>query len=65
MLDGTDPTLHGRIGDLVLDGLVFAGHANPIRDVMVGGQWLVEDGRHVREDEIARRYRAAIAAVRP
>ena len=65
VLDGTDPTLHGRVGDLVLDGLVFAGHANPIRDVMVGGQWLVEDGRHVREDEIARRYRAAIAAVRP
>ncbi len=64
VLDGADPTLHGRDGDLVLDRLVFAGHGNPIRDVMVGGQWLVEAGRHVREDEIAARYRSAVAAVR-
>ncbi len=45
----------------VLDALVFAGNRNLVRDVMVGGQWRVRDGRHHDRDAVAARYRAAIA----
>jgi formimidoylglutamate deiminase len=54
------PTLYGRRGDVLLDALVFAGNLNPVCDVMVGGQWVVRDGVHVREGEILARFKATI-----
>jgi formimidoylglutamate deiminase len=59
-IDDRHPTLVGRGGELLLDALVFSGNANPVRDVMVGGRWLVRDGAHVRRDEIAKAYRATV-----
>jgi formimidoylglutamate deiminase len=59
-LDTAHPILAGRSGETLLDTLVFSGNANLVRDVMVGGRWLVRDGRHVRRDEIAEAYRAAL-----
>jgi formimidoylglutamate deiminase len=60
VLDDDAPTLYGRRGDDLLDALVFAGNASPVRDVMVGGQWVVRDGRHLREGEILARFKAAV-----
>src|SRR5260221_1617502 len=54
------PTLYGRRGDTLLDAVVFAGNANPVRDVMVGGRWVVRDGVHIREAEIFARFKATI-----
>jgi formimidoylglutamate deiminase len=59
-LDADHPLLVGRRGPALLDSLVFAGNTTPVQDVMVGGRWLVRDGRHHARDEIARRYRAAL-----
>jgi formimidoylglutamate deiminase len=59
-LDAAHPILAGRAGDALLDTLVFSGNANLVRDVMVGGRWLVQAGRHLRRDEIADAYRAAL-----
>jgi formimidoylglutamate deiminase len=59
-LDAEHPLLAGRSGEVLLDTLVFSGNVNLVRDVMVGGRWLVRDGRHVRRDEIADAYRAAV-----
>jgi formimidoylglutamate deiminase len=60
VLDDALPTLYGRHRDSLLDALVFAGSVNAVRDVMVGGRWVVRDGSHAREDEIRRRFNAAI-----
>ncbi len=60
VLAGDHPALYGREDDLLLDALVFAGNANPVRDVMVGGDWVVREGRHAGEDGIADAYRAAL-----
>jgi formimidoylglutamate deiminase len=60
MLDPEHPILAGRDGDAALDSFVFSGNASPIRHVMVGGRWLVRDGRHPHEDRIAAAYRAAV-----
>ena len=60
VLDDAAATLYGRRGDSLIDALVFAGNVNPVRDVMVGGNWVVREGRHVREDAILRRFKATI-----
>ncbi len=61
VLDADCPTLAGLAGDALLDGAIFAGNLNPVRDVMVGGRWVVREGRHARETEIEARYRTALA----
>jgi formimidoylglutamate deiminase len=63
VLDPACPTLAGLAGDALVDGAVFAGNANPVRDVMVGGRWAVREGRHPREAEVLARYRAALARI--
>jgi formimidoylglutamate deiminase len=60
VLDGEATALLNRWEDTLLDAFVFAGNVNPIREVLVGGRRLVEDGHHIAEDSIARRYQAAM-----
>jgi formimidoylglutamate deiminase len=59
-LDRNHPALVGHAGDGLLDALVFAGGTAAIRHVMVGGRWVVREGRHPAEERIAENYRAAI-----
>ena len=56
VLDPDHPQIAGRADDVALDSFVFSGNRNPVRHVMAGGAWLVRDGRHVRQAEIAARY---------
>jgi formimidoylglutamate deiminase len=63
VLDAEHPLLYGREGDRLVDALVFAGNANPVRDVMIGGRWVVEAGHHVAEEAILARFRGAISAL--
>ena len=60
VLDAEHPALVGRGGGQVLDSWIFSGTDNPVRDVMVGGRWVVREGRHAREEEIGRRYAATV-----
>lgn len=59
-LDTEHPALVGRQGDALLDAWVFGGNANPVRTVVVGGQALVEAGRHIHGLEIAERFAATM-----
>ena len=65
VVDPERPNLTGRTDDLFLDALVFAGNDNPVTGVMVGGDWVVRDGRHAREDRILAAYKSAIAELTP
>ena len=60
VLDPEHPALIGRTGDTLLDSFVFSGNTNPVRDVICGGQRVIEQGRHSREVEIGRGFRRAI-----
>lgn len=40
----------------VIDTWIFSGNTNLVRDVMVGGEWQIRNGRHRDEDAIAARY---------
>lgn len=58
VLDSEHPSLAGRYGDDLLDSWIFSGEQTPVRHVMVGGAWVVRDGHHEQEEQIATRYRA-------
>ena len=55
-LDAAHPLLAGKTDDAILDAWIFAGNANLVRDVMVGGSWVVRNGRHPEEDAIASEF---------
>ncbi len=56
VLEPDHPILAGREDDDRLDAWIFSGNRNPVRDVMVAGDWVVRDGRHPGEEEIRARY---------
>lgn len=58
VLDTEHPALVGRSGDELLDAWIFSGEDTPVRDVMVGGTWVVEDGRHRAQEGIVNAYGA-------
>lgn len=64
MLDEQHPNLDGVIESEVLGRVVFCGNDNLVRDVLCGGRWVVEDGRHMAQDEVAQRYRQALRDLR-
>lgn len=51
VLDGASPFLMGRHGALAADTLVFAGGTDLVRDVMVGGAWVVTERHHAFEEQ--------------
>lgn len=51
-LDDEHPTLLGRSGDGLLDAWCFGPADRMVRSVAVGGQVVVEGGRHIREGAI-------------
>lgn len=61
VLDTAAPPLLGRRAEVLIDTLTFAGGA--IRDVMVGGVWVVLDGVHPLRDGVRSAYRHAIQAL--
>ncbi len=61
VLDARNSRLAGQPEERLLDAFVFAGNANPVRDVMVGGQWVVRDGHHPAEEPVLTAYRAVVA----
>lgn len=63
VLDPANTALCGKSGDGLLDALVFATNDNPVKDVMVGGRWVIRDRRHPAEEEIAARYCHTMASL--
>ncbi|MBK8157383.1 MAG: formimidoylglutamate deiminase [Rhodospirillaceae bacterium] len=63
VLDGQHPLLAHVGGDDILGRWLFAGLNGMVKDVMVGGEWVVQDGRHADEIEAGRAFAAAVKAV--
>ena len=64
VLDSEHPNMFGLALDEVLGSFVFSGNDNLVRDVMVGGQWIVRGGRHVAQEAITARFRQTLAELR-
>lgn len=63
VIDDQLPALVHKREDLLLDAMLFAGNANPVRDVMVGGQWRVRDGHHPEEEHVLERYQTTLGEI--
>jgi formimidoylglutamate deiminase len=60
VLDLSSPLFAGRSDTAIIDTFIFAGNSESVRDVMVGGRWLVQDRRHFAETAVAAGYRRAV-----
>jgi formimidoylglutamate deiminase len=60
VLDDRAPLLAARDERSVIDSFLFAGNVPLVRDVMVGGEWVVRDFVHRDEERIAARYRSTV-----
>lgn len=60
VIDTDTPLFGNRSDDAIIDTFVFAGSASCVSGVMVGGRWLVKDGRHFAETAIAAGYKRAL-----
>jgi formimidoylglutamate deiminase len=52
VLEASHPAMAGAAADAALDRLLFAGADKAIRDVMVGGRWVVKDREHDADDKM-------------
>lgn len=64
VLDSEHPNLDGIAPDDVAGTLVFCGNDNLVKDVMVGGRWVVRDRRHFEQAAIAQRYKQTLTELR-
>jgi len=60
VLDADEPALAAQSVDDVLDAAIFGPCRRPVRDAMVGGRWVVREGRHPEERAVLAAYRAAL-----
>jgi formimidoylglutamate deiminase len=64
VLDRDHAALTGRDGEHLIDSWLFAGNSNPVRDVVIGGDWIVREGHHRHEDQAKADYLKAMAKLR-
>ena len=57
-VDLNDPSIAGAGADDLLANIVFSLSRAAIRDVVIGGQQIVSDGKHARQEEIVERFSA-------
>jgi len=57
VLDDQHLRLYGRRQDDLLDSWIFSGNENLVRDVYIGGNKIIDHGRHADEEIIQRNYR--------
>jgi formimidoylglutamate deiminase len=56
--------LLARDGEAIVDSFLFAGNSNPVRDVVIGGEWVVREHHHRHEDQARADYAKAIGRLR-
>jgi formimidoylglutamate deiminase len=61
VLDPRKMALFAHDQQYILDSLMFASQTNMVRDVMVNGQWVIENGQHQQEQLIANNFAEMLA----
>jgi formimidoylglutamate deiminase len=56
-IDLNDPSIAGSSPDNLLANIVFSLSRTAIKDVVIGGKRIVEDGRHTSQEEIVNEFR--------
>ena len=56
-VDLNDPSVAGASKDDLLSSIVFGSSKTAVKDVVVGGNRIVEDSRHAQQEEIVERFK--------
>lgn len=56
-VDLNDPSIAGASDDDLLSSIVFSLSRTAVKDVVVGGKRIVEDGKHAQQEEIVERFK--------
>jgi formimidoylglutamate deiminase len=64
VLDDGHPNMFGLALDEVLGSFVFSGNDNLVKDVMVGGRWVVRNQQHEAQQAIVARFKQTLAELR-
>lgn len=56
-VDLDDPSIAGASAEDLLSSIVFSLSRTAVKDVVVGGKRIVEDGRHAQQEEIIERFK--------
>jgi formimidoylglutamate deiminase len=56
VLDERDPFIASSPDEMLLNRWIFACSTSPVRSVMTGGRWVVEDGHHREEEKMAQEF---------
>ena len=56
-IDLDDPSIAGAAEEDLLSNIVFSMSKTAVKDVVVGGKRIVEDGRHQQQEEIVERFK--------
>lgn len=62
-VDLDDPHLVGLDNESLLAGIVFSADSRAVKDVMVGGKWIVRGGEHVLREESGRSFARVVGKV--
>ncbi len=65
VLDRTHPSMAGAGAVSALDHLLFAGGGAAIRDVMVAGRWVIQQGQHAAESPARDRFGELMRRLEP
>jgi formimidoylglutamate deiminase len=57
-VDLDDPSIAGASSDALLSTIVFSLSKTAIKDVVVGGKRIIEDGKHAQQEDIVERFKA-------
>jgi len=57
-VDLSDPTIAGAAPGDLLSSIVFSMSRTAVRDVVIGGRRIVEDGKHAQQEQIVERFKA-------
>ena len=63
VVNSSEPALLGVPDSRTLDAMVFSSPSAPFNDVMVGGEWVIRQGLHKAQGEIANTFADAMRAL--
>jgi formimidoylglutamate deiminase len=63
VLDAEHPSIIGPDIETIVDRWITSGRQNCLRDVFIGGEHVVIEGKHPRSDAVAARFRKTMAAL--
>ena len=63
VLDADAPIFAGHMMETFLDAWIFSGNEPVVTDVFVGGEHVISEKNHPKEEKIAARYREAVRVI--